>query len=87
MLMISFSVNNVLHTPAAAYWTATKRMLRYVQVTMKVGLTFQKSSSIFLSVFLDADWADCIEDIEIKKNKLHYLDQTLKLNTKPWLML
>lgn len=45
---ISFSVNKIcqyLHAPTTAHWTAAKRILRYVQGTMHVGLTFQKSSS------------------------------------------
>jgi histone deacetylase 1/2 len=62
---ISFSVNKVcqyLHAPTTAHWTATKRILRYVQGTIQVGLTFQKSSSSLLSAFLDADSAGCLDD-------------------------
>jgi histone deacetylase 1/2 len=62
---ISFSVNKVcqyLHAPTTAHWTAVKRILRYVQGTIRVGLTFQKSSSSLLSAFSDADWAGCLDD-------------------------
>src|SRR3954468_5840242 len=62
---ISFSVNKVcqyLHAPTTAHWTAAKRILRYVQGTIHVGLTFQQSSSSLLSAFSDADWAGCLDD-------------------------
>jgi hypothetical protein len=36
--------------------------LRYVQGTLNVGITFQKSSSTLLSAFYDADWAGCLDD-------------------------
>jgi histone deacetylase 1/2 len=62
---ISFSVNKVfqyLHAPSTVQWTAVKRILRYIKGTLKVGLTFQKSSSRLLSAFSDADWhsAGCL---------------------------
>jgi histone deacetylase 1/2 len=62
---ISFSVNKFcqyLHAPTTAHWTAAKRILRYVQGTIQVGMTFQKSSSSLLSAFSDADWAGCLDD-------------------------
>jgi hypothetical protein len=33
-----------------------------VQATLKLGITFSKTSSTFLSGFSDADWAGCIDD-------------------------
>jgi histone deacetylase 1/2 len=62
---ISFSVNKVyqyLHAPTTAHWTTVKRILRYIKGTLKVGLTFQKSSSSLLSAFSDADLAGCLDD-------------------------
>jgi histone deacetylase 1/2 len=62
---LAFSVNKIcqfLHAPTTAHWTAAKRILRYVHGTLKVGLTFQKSSSTLLSGFSDADWAGCLDD-------------------------
>jgi histone deacetylase 1/2 len=62
---LSYSVNKVcqyLHAPTTTHWTAVKRILRYVQGTVKLGLTFQKSASSLLSAFSDADWAGCIDD-------------------------
>jgi histone deacetylase 1/2 len=51
---ICFSVNKIyqyLHAPTTAHWTAAKRILRYVQGTVNVGLTFQRSHSTLLSAF------------------------------------
>jgi histone deacetylase 1/2 len=62
---LSFSVNKVcqfLHAPTTEHWSAVKRILRYVQDTLKVGITFVKSSSIFLSAFSDADWEGSLDD-------------------------
>jgi hypothetical protein len=39
-----------------------KRILRYVSGTVKLGLTFKRSSSTLVSAFLDADWAGCVDD-------------------------
>jgi hypothetical protein len=55
---LCFAVNKIcqfLHAPTTTHWTAAKRILRYVQGTLKVGLTFQKSPSTLLSAFSDAD--------------------------------
>jgi histone deacetylase 1/2 len=62
---LAFSVNKIcqfLHAPTTAHWTAAKRILRYVHGTLKVGLTFLKSSSTLLSGFSDADWVGCLDD-------------------------
>jgi histone deacetylase 1/2 len=62
---ISFSVNKVcqfLHAPTTSHWSAVKRILRYIRGTLKVGLTFRRSSSLLLSAFSDADWAGCPDD-------------------------
>jgi histone deacetylase 1/2 len=40
---ISFSVNKVClypHAPTTAHWTTAKHILRYIQGTLKIGLTF-----------------------------------------------
>jgi len=62
---ISFSVNKVcqfLHEPTSAHWSAVKRILRYVRGTLSVGLRFQRSHSMIVSAFSDADWAGCPDD-------------------------
>jgi histone deacetylase 1/2 len=55
---LSYSVNKVcqfLHAPTREHWSAVKRILRYIQDTLKVGITFVRSSSTLLIAFSDAD--------------------------------
>jgi hypothetical protein len=62
---ISFAVNKVcqfLHSPTTLHMEAVKRVLRYVQGTLNVGLKFHRSSSLQASAFSDADWAGCPDD-------------------------
>lgn len=62
---IAFSVNKVcqyLHSPTTLHWTAVKRILRYLRYTVGIGLKIQKSFSMVVSAFSDADWAGCLDD-------------------------
>jgi len=62
---ISFAVNKVcqyLHSPTTLHWTAAKIILRYLRHTLGVGLKIQKSMSMLVSGFSDADWAGCVDD-------------------------
>jgi histone deacetylase 1/2 len=62
---IAFSVNKVcqfLHAPTTVHWTAVKRILRYLQGTVALGLRLSRSSSTVVSAFSDADWAGCPDD-------------------------
>jgi histone deacetylase 1/2 len=62
---LCFAVNKIcqfLHAPTTTHWTAAKRILRYVQGTLKVGLPFHKSPSTLVSAFSNADWAGCLDD-------------------------
>jgi hypothetical protein len=62
---ISFVVNNVaqfMHSPTITYWTAVKRIIRYLAGSSFHGLFFKPSSSINLHAYSDVDWADCPDD-------------------------
>lgn len=64
-LDLSFSVNKFcqfLHSPTITHWEAVKRILRYVQGTIGLGLTIKRSNSMLVSAFSDADWAGCPDD-------------------------
>jgi hypothetical protein len=51
-----------LQAPTGVHWTAVKRILRYLRHTSSLGLFIQRSSSLLLSGFADADWAGCPDD-------------------------
>ncbi|XP_071678578.1 uncharacterized protein [Lolium perenne] len=51
-----------LHAPTTVHWTAVKRILRYLQGTVALGLRLSRSSSTVVSAFSDADWAGCPDD-------------------------
>jgi histone deacetylase 1/2 len=61
---LSFPVNKVcqFHAPTTEHWTTVKRILRYVKRTLGYGLKIQKSPSMTVSAFFDADWAGSIDD-------------------------
>jgi histone deacetylase 1/2 len=55
---ISFTVNKVcqfLHMPTIVRWSAVKRILRYLQHTIGVGLRIHRSQSTLVCAFSDAD--------------------------------
>ena len=62
---LSFAVNSVcqyLHAPTNVHWSAVKRILRYVRLTVSFGLHLHPSSSGVLSALSDADWAGYPDD-------------------------
>jgi hypothetical protein len=62
---LAFSVNKVcqfLHAPTTAHMVAVKRILRYVQGTMNLGIKIRKYSSLRVNAFSDVDWAECSDD-------------------------
>jgi hypothetical protein len=62
---ICFAVNKVcqfLHAPTTVHWSAVKRIVRYIQGSLTIGLKISKSPSMLVSAFSDADWAGCVDD-------------------------
>lgn len=62
---IAFSVNKVcqfLHSPTLTHWSAVKTIIRYLRDILGMGLKIQKSQSMLVSAFSDADWAGCVDD-------------------------
>jgi hypothetical protein len=56
---ITYAINQVcqyMHKPTATHLAAAKRILRYLQGTLHLGIRFQAGSSI-LTAFTDSDWA------------------------------
>lgn len=62
---ISFAVNRVcqyLAAPTTTHWVAVKRILLYLHATADQGLCINKSGSLLLTGFSDADWAGNPDD-------------------------
>jgi hypothetical protein len=62
---ISFSINKVcqyLHASTTDHMTTVKRILRFLQHTLGMGLHIRQSTSTMVSAFSDADWVGCMDD-------------------------
>jgi hypothetical protein len=62
---ISYDVNIVcqyLHAPRDTHWSAVKRILRYIRLTMSYRLNIRPNPSGVLSAYSDADWAGSPDD-------------------------
>ncbi|CAN6700356.1 unnamed protein product [Malus baccata var. baccata] len=57
---IAFVVNTVCHfmsSPTDIHFGAIKRIIRYLQGTMNIGITFSANTVSKLTAFFDSDWA------------------------------
>ncbi|XP_019190310.1 PREDICTED: uncharacterized protein LOC109184729 [Ipomoea nil] len=62
---LSFAVNRLcqfMHSPTQDHWAALKRVMRYVNGTLQLGLRLTISSSPVVHAFSDSDWAGCSLD-------------------------
>ncbi|XP_065846872.1 uncharacterized protein [Euphorbia lathyris] len=62
---VSFAVNKVsqfMHQPTTEHWKAVKRILRYLRSTPDHGLRIQRSRSLDITGYTDADWGGDIDD-------------------------
>jgi histone deacetylase 1/2 len=58
---ISSAVNRVcqyLHAPRDTHWSAVKRILRYIRLTVSYGMHLRSNPFGVLSAYSDVDWAD-----------------------------
>ena len=51
-----------MHSPTTVHWNGIKRILRYLKSTISHGISFQDSSDLSLTCFIDVDWASCPDD-------------------------
>jgi len=51
-----------MHKPTIPHGSAGKRMRRYLQQTINLGLLIRKNSSMDLQAFSDSNWAKCPDD-------------------------
>ncbi|GAA0151180.1 hypothetical protein LIER_09958 [Lithospermum erythrorhizon] len=59
---ITFAVNQasqVMHNPSLSDMTDAKRILRYLTGIVSLGICLKPSTSLFLEVYSDWDWAGC----------------------------
>jgi len=66
-----------MHDPREPHLLALKRILRYLQVTLDLGLLLQPSASMDLVVYTDADWASCPDTRKFTSGHAVYLGDNL----------
>ncbi|XP_019166883.1 PREDICTED: uncharacterized protein LOC109162651 [Ipomoea nil] len=62
---LSYSVNRLcrhMHSPTTADWAALKRVLRYVNGILNLGLNISSSTSLDIHAYSDSDWAGNPDD-------------------------
>ena len=62
---IAYAVGRVARfcaNPTKEHWTAVKRILRYLNGTIKLGLLYSESTSAKIAGYTDADWAGDVGD-------------------------
>ena len=62
---IAYAVGSVARfcaNPTKEHWTAVKRILRYLNGTIKLGLLYRESTSVKIPGYTDADWAGDVGD-------------------------
>jgi hypothetical protein len=62
---ISFTVNKLsqfMHKPNTTHWTATKRLLRYLEQTIFYGVQIHRAGPSVLQTYSYADWAENVDN-------------------------
>ncbi|KAE8724940.1 Detected protein of unknown function [Hibiscus syriacus] len=77
---ISYSIGRVaqyMHQPCDMHWVGVKRILRYFSGTLSHGLVLHDSvnTSLSLHAFVDADWANNVDDRRSTSGYYVYLGQ------------
>lgn len=81
---LAFSVNKVsqfMHSPFDSHWQTVKRILRYLEGTIHLGLQIQKSSTSRLTALCDVDWASDPNDRRSTSGFCIYLGPNLISST------
>lgn len=51
-----------MHETKISYWTAAKKILRYLKATINHGLFLSNTSNFTIHAYADVDWAGCLND-------------------------
>ena len=51
-----------MHSPCKSHLDAVYRILKYLKGTLERGLMFKKNEGRNVGVYVDADWADSVND-------------------------
>jgi hypothetical protein len=73
---LSYSVSFIsrfMTTLKVEHWIAAKGVLRYVKETLEFGILYNRSKDSRLCVYIDLDWAGCVDD----RNQLLDMHSTL----------
>ena len=87
---ITFAVSNVCSKHTKEYWTAVKRIMKYLKGIQNHGLLYKKASSSTCIGFSDSDWAGNLDD---RMSSLGYIFQvggtaiSLKSRKQSWVTL
>lgn len=77
---LSFTVNKLsqfLQAPTTTHWKALKRVFRYLQGTLQLGLHIMPNSLLHITGFSDADWATYLEDHKSTGGQCFFLGDSL----------
>jgi hypothetical protein len=87
LLYITGSRPNIIHvveivgryhtTPKQSHLLAVKRIFRYLKGTMDYGLWYHRNQNFQLSVYSDADWANCVDERKSTSGGVFFLGDSL----------
>ena len=63
--------------PKQSHFLAMKSIFRYLKETMNYGLWYPKNKNFQLSVYLDADWANCVDERKRMSGGVFFLGDSL----------
>ena len=69
-------VSRFMEEPVVAHWKALKRILRYVQGTVSLGMFYSKAEEYKLTGYSDSDWCGDIDDRKSTSGYVFFMGNT-----------
>ncbi|GMI94511.1 cysteine-rich RLK (RECEPTOR-like protein kinase) 8 [Hibiscus trionum] len=69
-------VSRFMEEPVHSHWKALKRILRYIQGTMSLGLFYSKAEDYKLVGYSDSDWCGDIDDRKSTSGYVFFMEDT-----------